>query len=221
MVRVEYRAEPQRPNAPRVVAWSGAFALHVVVLGVLIAPIARPLIVEPRVEPPNEPMWVDWPARPVATPVIEPIVRPVVLRPRPDRARATPVEVVQPIFERAAFAEPVAELPDVPVSDAAPAESAVFAPASARLTPTEAPHPRYPSLGLRRKLEGTVLLRVEVAADGSPRDVTVERSSGHRVLDDAARRQVLEHWHFAPAMRGGVAVPAIGLLPIQFRLTSA
>jgi protein TonB len=38
------------------------------------------------------------------------------------------------------------------------------------------------------------------------------------VLDDAARRQVLDEWRFQPAMRDGVAVEAVGRVPIDFRM---
>ncbi|MEZ5978965.1 MAG: TonB family protein [Planctomycetota bacterium] len=59
----------------------------------------------------------------------------------------------------------------------------------------EAPPPRYPTLAVRRKYEGSVLLLVVVAADGSVRDVVVEESSGHDVLDGAAVDAV-RTWRF-------------------------
>jgi protein TonB len=48
--------------------------------------------------------------------------------------------------------------------------------------------------------------------------VQVERSSGHRVLDAAAKEQVLAKWRFKPAMQDGRAVQAIGLVPVEFNL---
>jgi protein TonB len=48
--------------------------------------------------------------------------------------------------------------------------------------------------------------------------VDVNRSSGDRRLDLAARDQVLRHWRFRPAIRDGRAVRAIGLVPIDFSL---
>jgi protein TonB len=48
----------------------------------------------------------------------------------------------------------------------------------------------YPEEAKRRKLSGTVLMMVEINADGSLADVQILRSSGHKVLDDAARRIV-------------------------------
>jgi protein TonB len=48
--------------------------------------------------------------------------------------------------------------------------------------------------------------------------VTVERSSGRTILDQAARRKVLASWRFRPAMRDGLTVPSVGLVPIVFSI---
>ena len=60
-----------------------------------------------------------------------------------------------------------------------------LAPAAARAVPP----PAYPPIAERRGLSGTVLLAIEVAASGVT-GVRIERSSGHDVLDEAARRAV-------------------------------
>ena len=73
--------------------------------------------------------------------------------------------------------------------------------------------PRYPASARRRGQDGTVLLAVTVAADGSVREVLVARSSGHAVLDDEAVRTV-QQWRFA----GG---PGICEQTITFRLRAA
>ena len=220
MVVIQHLPEPARPSSRRVAAWSGAFALHVVVLGVLLAPIARGPVEAPA-ERPVEPEFalVDI-ERAVETP---PSPRPVEVervRPRPQPAvAAVPIEITTPIFETSAFPEPVEVSPDPPV-EAFPGDGGTVEPSGAavRLATLVAPPPHYPSIGLRRRMEGIVLLRVTVTDQGRPREVTVERSSGHRVLDEAARKQVLQRWQFVPAMRDGVAVPAVGLVPIQFRI---
>jgi len=49
----------------------------------------------------------------------------------------------------------------------------------------------YPDEARRRRLSGSLLMVVAIKADGSVKDVTLRRSSGHKVLDDAARRIVL------------------------------
>ena len=78
-------------------------------------------------------------------------------------------------------------------------------------------HPQYPRSARRRRLEGMVLLEVKVDAGGDPMSVDVKQSSGHYVLDDAARWAV-ERWRFVPAQRNGVAVAAVVEVPIRFQL---
>ena len=67
--------------------------------------------------------------------------------------------------------------------------------------------------------EGTVVLKVLVDVDGKPLSVEIERSSGHRKLDDAARRQVLRKWMFRPAIRDGQALQVYGIVPVSFSLS--
>src|SRR3546814_17401101 len=76
----------------------------------------------------------------------------------------------------------------------------------------------FRSAALRAGLQGTGMLQVLVDVDGRPLQVDVEHSSGHRVLDNAARRYVLQNWTFRPAMRDGRPVQAVGLVPIAYSL---
>lgn len=48
-------------------------------------------------------------------------------------------------------------------------------------------HLQYPRNAVRRKLEGTVMMEFEVK-DGVVVDFTLRRSSGHKILDEAARK---------------------------------
>lgn len=56
----------------------------------------------------------------------------------------------------------------------------------------------YPGQALRDKLEGSLMLEVELKWDGSVVEINVLRSSGHRLLDDAAQRIVKLASPFAP-----------------------
>lgn len=56
----------------------------------------------------------------------------------------------------------------------------------------------YPEEARRRSLSGQLRLDVALNADGSINTITVRRSSGHAVLDDAARRIVQLAAPFAP-----------------------
>ena len=58
------------------------------------------------------------------------------------------------------------------------------------------PQPAYPSAARRDGLQGSVRLSVTVEAGGLPSAVGVMSSSGHAVLDAAARDQVQRRWRW-------------------------
>ncbi|HHH36614.1 MAG TPA: energy transducer TonB [Gammaproteobacteria bacterium] len=79
------------------------------------------------------------------------------------------------------------------------------------------PHFHYPRLAQRRGWQGVVELGVQVNASGRLDRVWVKRSSGHRILDRAARRS-LDQVTALPGLTPlpGKAVEVI--LPVEFRL---
>jgi len=79
------------------------------------------------------------------------------------------------------------------------------------------PRPPYPLAARRQGLEGRVLLRVEVLANGSSGRVEVKSGSGYEILDRGAREAV-KAWRFVPARRGGEALVAWVDIPIAYRL---
>ncbi|MEF8982687.1 energy transducer TonB [Thiohalorhabdus sp.] len=80
------------------------------------------------------------------------------------------------------------------------------------------PAPAYPSRARRRHLEGQVILKVAVDPGGRPTEVTIAESSGHAVLDRAARETVTD-WTFRPAKEDGHPVAGTVKVPIRFRLS--
>ncbi len=60
----------------------------------------------------------------------------------------------------------------------------------------------YPDEARRKKLSGSLLLEVSINANGSINDIVLRRSSGHRVLDDAAIRIVRLAAPYAPLPKG-------------------
>jgi protein TonB len=76
--------------------------------------------------------------------------------------------------------------------------------------------PTYPAKAQRLRWEGTVLLRIQVDAAGAVIDVSVFKTSGHAVLDEAAKKAFL-NWQFRPRTAGE---PDVRLLekPFSFRL---
>ena len=56
----------------------------------------------------------------------------------------------------------------------------------------------FPEEARRHNLSGSLILDVAINQDGTIRDITVARSSGHKILDDAAKRIVHLAAPFAP-----------------------
>ncbi len=77
--------------------------------------------------------------------------------------------------------------------------------------------PQYPPVARRLKLEGTVTLRVLVSMEGRPQRVSLQRSSGVGMLDEAALKAV-QGWSFVPAHRGNDAIATEVNVPVRFRL---
>lgn len=68
----------------------------------------------------------------------------------------------------------------------------------------------YPGEAVRRGQQGEVLLRIRIGPDGSLKDVRIGRSSGVRLLDEAARRGVIRAVPLPP-------VPGWVEVPVKFR----
>ena len=77
--------------------------------------------------------------------------------------------------------------------------------------------PTYPIRARIDRLEGTVMLRIHVSAEGRVVRLEIISSSGHAVLDAAAAVAV-RGWRFAPARRAGHAVAAVIRQPVRFAL---
>jgi protein TonB len=114
--------------------------------------------------------------------------------------------------------------PPAPIGESAPADSAgpaTEAPSGRVVAAVARSHgnapPDYPREARRQGVEGVVLLRVAIAADGACSGVSIEKSSGHAALDDAAVAAV-RNWRFSPALEDGVAVASELLVPIRFVL---
>jgi len=75
----------------------------------------------------------------------------------------------------------------------------------------------YPREAIALHQQGTVILRVLVGSDGLPRTIEIDRSSGSRSLDNAARDAV-RRWTFQPGTRNGVATALWARVPIKFDL---
>jgi TonB family protein len=91
-------------------------------------------------------------------------------------------------------------------------------PVSERPDYIRAPHPRYPLIARQQGWEGTAVLHVEVRTDGSVGIAHVIKSSGHRVLDDAAA-EAIRATKFRPAYKEGIPVKSWVEVPVNFCLS--
>jgi len=158
--------------------------------------IIRPPKVEPPAPPPPPPPRRTPPKAPppIQTAAVVPSEAPL----------AAPVETVAAV----APAEPAPAPPPEPVK-----------PAFGGIGYKNNPPPDYPALAVRQGWQGTVLLRVRVLQSGTVESVEVVRSSGKKVLDDAAIHTV-ERWVFAPSTRGTTPIDGFATVPIEFKLDS-
>ncbi len=85
--------------------------------------------------------------------------------------------------------------------------------------PTEGISATYPRLSQRRGEEGTVLLSIEVLANGRAGKVQIKKTSGHRRLDEAAVKAARKTT-YTPAKQFGRNVDSILIQPLTFELTN-
>merc|ERR1739838_516353 len=73
---------------------------------------------------------------------------------------------------------------------------------SIRKSCIKCPEPGYPSKAREEGLEGNPKLTFDIDSNGNVTNVMVEESSGHSILDEAAREEV-ERWKFDSTKVGG------------------
>ncbi|KRG71096.1 energy transducer TonB [Pseudoxanthomonas dokdonensis] len=126
-----------------------------------------------------------------------------------------PQLVQEPVAAPAPSAPPptIVEPPVAPVASGVPLASGESPQPRAGFSPA----PEYPASAIRRGDSGTVLLRVDVDAEGNPTKVRVEQRSGSRALDRAAVSAV-KRWKFNPGQRDGQPIPGSVTVPVDFTL---
>ena len=164
---------------------------------------------EPLVEP------LEIPPLPVlATPLTPPEMteliplQPVALAPEPEKPQPKPKPVTEP-----RPAKPTSTS-SAPTSSSSSRTKAAGAPGGTGTSPSSGgskrgsfPEPYYPSAARAAGLQGTVKLRVFVEANGSPSSVSIVASSGHPVLDTAARDHVQRRWRWPAGSARAYSVP--------------
>lgn len=220
----------RRPDPLRISGIAAAIALNLGVLLVLLRPADLPLpdlnalsdriqvqLIEARPKPPEPPPQI---IEDLTRRKPEPAPRPAL----PQMRQTPPAAPVAAASQASASpldmpADPVPASPGDSTSNGLPEATAATGPlAGAMLALREAPRPTYPREALVDGREGVVRLLVRVDRQGRPREVSIQRSSGHRDLDQAARQQVLRRWLFHPAFEQGQPVEASGVVEVAFAL---
>jgi len=164
----------------------------------------KPILPHRRVRPSTPPSLSHAPLTPVVheVPLIQNeslVAEAPVAEKMPDAPAASPLEPVEPPGPH-------------PEAEGKPVEPPRFDAAY-----LSNPPPSYPSLAKRLGIEGRTVIRVLVDASGKPEQVELARSSGAKVLDEAALNAV-QHWLFVPAQQGDRSIEAWVDVPIRFHL---
>jgi protein TonB len=214
----------------------GSLALHVLMLYLLpllgeaqpARPAPQPLtaqLVRPKPPPPELPRTEPQPPAPVRN----------AAKPRPAPAPASPPSVPAPVLAlespKAPAEPPAFVVPPAPPPSAAPVQTPA-APAVAAGAPDPGNmarfrlelmeiarrYKRYPRLAQDNNWEGRVELRVAFTENGTLQALTVTRSAGRAVLDEAAQsmiRSALPQLSVPQALRGK---PFALEIPVDFSL---
>ncbi len=180
--------------------------------GTTVTPTVTPA--DPRPEPP-----------PVAQPKPAPDVKPPRAdAPRPVPARRKPTAAPASPPNRPSDTVAVAVIDPTPVSPV-PVETPPPEPEPMLTEPMlisaprfrHRPPPAYPLQARRDELEGIVRLKLLIDPSGAVASAIVVRSSGHRVLDQAALTAA-HQWRLDPERHQGTPVPAWAEVDVPFRL---
>lgn len=188
-----------------IAAHAGLIAL--LLHSVLTVPSAAPVPIVVSVVQPREKSRI---APALVSPTLTP-VQPLLIPPAEiEIASESPSAIVAQIANTAGEATPS------PASPTAATPSQEL-PAMSQVAYLRQPMPHYPARSRHAREEGLVVLRVTIDETGRVAGVEIQRSSGHPLLDDAARDAVA-HALFKPYIDGGVARAALAIVPIEFSL---
>lgn len=183
-------------------------------------PPPKPIVQPPPPPPPPPPKKVE-PIKKAEPPPPKKDV--VALKPKPVKPKPLPRPVERVVEREDPTPAPSHVADDPPPSPVHSAPTAPPAPPAEKVTPPSAsagylhnPAPAYPSIAEEEGWEGRVLLKVHVMPNGRADVVTVAKSSGHGVLDEAAVHVVRSSWHFVPAKRGETPIEGWVTVPISF-----
>ena len=159
-------------------------------------PIAKP---KPIIKPKPIPKPIPQPiVEPISEPIEEPITEPI----------------VEPISESVEVTESAQINEQIPTSP----NPQVVSNYSNLLRAHIAKHKKYPRIAQRRKMQGEVVIEIQIKGDGSLISKNIQKSSGHKVLDKEGMNMMEKSKPFPvppEAMKDSVTTV---LVPIAFNL---
>lgn len=165
--------------------------------------------VAPKVIPIVKPKPIIKP-KPIPKPIPQPIVEPI----------SEPIEepitepIVEPISESVEVTESAQINEQIPTSP----NPQVVSNYSNLLRAHIAKHKKYPRIAQRRKMQGEVVIEIQIKGDGSLISKNIQKSSGHKVLDKEGMNMMEKSKPFPvppEAMKDSVTTV---LVPIAFNL---
>lgn len=165
--------------------------------------------VAPKVIPIVKPKPIIKP-KPIPKPIPQPIVEPI----------SEPIEepitepIVEPISESVEVTESAQINEQIPTSP----NPQVVSNYSNLLRAHIAKHKKYPRIAQRRKMQGEVVIEIQIKGDGSLVSKNIQKSSGHKVLDKEGMNMMEKSKPFPvppEAMKDSVTTV---LVPIAFNL---
>ena len=139
----------------------------------VIQPKPKPIVkpkpkLKPIVKPKPKPIPI---VEPVAEPIVEPVAEPIV------------EPVAEPIVEPVAEQAEVNEAPQLSSQIPSSPNPQIVSNYSNLLRAHIAKHKKYPRIAQRRKMQGEVVIEIQIRGDGSLISKNIQKSSGHKVLD--------------------------------------
>ena len=173
-----------------------------------VIPIVKPKpIIKPKPTPKPQPIIKPKPIpKPIPQPIVEPISEPI------EEPITKPI--VEPITESVEVNESAQINEQIPTSP----NPQVVSNYSNLLRAHIAKHKKYPRIAQRRKMQGEVVIEIQIKGDGSLISKNIQKSSGHKVLDKEGMNMMEKSKPFPvppEAMKDSVTTV---LVPIAFNL---
>ena len=173
-----------------------------------VIPIVKPKpIIKPKPIPKPKPIIKPKPIpKPIPQPIVEPISEPI------EEPISEPI--VEPTTESVEVNESAQINEQIPTSP----NPQVVSNYSNLLRAHIAKHKKYPRIAQRRKMQGEVVIEIQIKGDGSLISKNIQKSSGHKVLDKEGMNMMEKSKPFPvppEAMKDSVTTV---LVPIAFNL---